>query len=592
MRTSLPEHPNTPFVRIVGTVINRDKLSVDDRVQWVIATHTLVPQKVSKTIRRSVEIVDWNGNVVFKTEPVIVDTSRGQLADFDDQQNKIDCRYEHIIDAHKLPAGKYRVIGRLIDEHGNEIHRTDLSVKIGLKVKLLARIALNWNLPKGYPLKNYLGGVVRVGDVDGDGEYELIHAVGAKHISVYKLSGECIFQFNDAEGAIIYNTAPFRVYDINGDGKDEIITFLGEFGRLKLTIMDGTCGKILKQRDVPYLKEIETKALEGVERLKQDPTDEVGWRILKETGFTVRLLDDGKCQGIGYGGKLLIANFGGLGNRDILVQLGDQNCTTLIAFDENLNELWSYKVDDGLGGHNPGIGDIDGDGKDEVAVGARLIDHNGRLVWVKPFDQFAAPWEDDHIDQAEMGKCILNGKSIIAYSSRVVLDAEMGKVIWIDPTWHGQEVHIGKMGRNGEYYLVFQDREYRHSGHLIHGSLFDVRNLWGDRIWSYRHGSLHMHRMLDFDGDGLMEVGFGLDIQRRPENPNFGIFDGEGDLIAVLPRYGFGADVNGDGFDELVSWTQWPDVENTIEIFGVEHTNAVGSAMPIHKNPFVYNEPD
>lgn len=75
--------------------------------------------------------------------------------------------------------------------------------------------------------------------------------------------------------------------------------------------------------------------------------------------------------------------------------------------------------------------------------------------------------------------------------------------------------------------------------------------------------------------------------------PNLGIFDGRGRLMGVVPRYGFGADVDGDGFDELISWTQWPDAAPTIEIFSQDHRpEELGVAISAAANPFAYNEPD
>ena len=102
-----------------------------------------------------------------------------------------------------------------------------------------------------------------------------------------------------------------------------------------------------------------------------------------------------------------------------------------------------------------------------------------------------------------------------------------------------------------------------------------------------------MHRMLDWNGDGLYEASFGFGLQLRPVRPNLGIFDGRGRLIGVVPRYGFGAAVDGDGFDELISWPQWPDVAPTIEIFGQDYgPEERGVAISAAANPFAYNEPD
>ena len=373
------------------------------------------------------------------------------------------------------------------------------------------------------------------------------------------------------------------------------MTTRGPFGGLELVVLEGPTGAVRHRVPFPAMQAIEAAAAPFIERLRRDPRDLAAWDGIADTGYAVRATVDpktGKSLNL-YGGKIHVACFRGVGRRDLLVQAGDQNCTTLTALDERLRVLWQHRVEDGYGGHNAALGDADGDGCDEVAVGTCLLDHDGAVLWRKPFDQFAAPWEDDHIDQAHAGPFGPERQRVVIYSCRVCVNAASGETIWIHPTWHGQEAHVAPMLGDGKYQAVFSEREYRHSGHLCHGTWFDCRDAKGEPLRSYRHAALHMHRMLDWNGDGLYEASFGLDLQRRPVRPNLGIFDGHGRLTCVVPRYGFGADVDGDGYDELIAWTQWSDAETTIEIFGRDHTpGSQGLATPPAENHFAYNEPD
>jgi outer membrane protein assembly factor BamB len=592
--TKMPEHPTEPFIRILGESLGRDA-DVGQELNWRIVTHTVAPNGVKTPLVRHVEIHDENDCCVFTAPPLPIGPRSGDLERFDDQHQAMDCDYEPVIDTNQLESGVYTVHGRLESESGEIVSQTQLPITLGQRARLLSRIGLCWDGADDHADRLYLGGIVRVGDVDGDGQQEIVHGVGARHLCVYTLDGQIRWRYDDPEGVMIYNTAALRVFDIDGDGKAEIMCARGPFGDLKLTILNGQTGEIKRQSPIPFLKDIEDQAAPFIERLQQNARDLEAWDGIASSGHTVRFLAGGEAStynGI-YGAKIFIANFRGLGRKDLLIQLGDQNCVTLLAMDGDLNLLWHHRVEDGYAGHNPAIYDIDGDGRDEVAVGTRLLDHDGGVIWKKRFDEFAAPWEDDHIDQAQAGPFGPNGEIVIVYSCRVCVDALTGKTIWIDPTWHGQEVQAAKILGDGNYQFVFYDREYRHSGHLCHGNWFDVRQSDGRKIWSYRHGALHAHRLLDWNGDGLREVSFGLDLQRRPVRPNLGIFDGRGNLTSVLPWYGFGADVDNDGYDELVTWTQWPDVTDKIEIYGLDHPDTSrGRAEAAHENEFSYNEPD
>ena len=590
----MPEHPLTPFIRILGECVPRD-IEVGQSCSWRVATHTVTPEGTSEPLFRHVQIVDDAGRDVYVAPVLEVPARAGDLTRFDNQHAAMDVEYDPVIAVDELPPGRHVVRARLETKTGAVVCQADLPVRPSPPARLLSRIKLAWQAAPDQPDRAYLGGNVRVGDVDGDGCIEVVHAVGTKHICAYRLDGTMLWRYDDPDGVLVYNTAPFRVHDIDGDGQAEIIIPRGSFGDLKLAILDGATGQLRREVPFPLMKGIEQQAEPYIEALQADSKDLAAWLGLARTGHTVRYLAGGETRTDSpiYGAKVLLANFRGSARQDLLVQLGDQNCTTLVALDDHLNILWQHHIDDGYGGHNPALYDVDGDGKDEVIVGTRLLDHDGTIIWKKPFEEFAAPWEDDHIDQAQGGPFGPDGSPAIIYSCRICLDARTGRTLWVDPTWHGQEVHAANILGDGEFQFVFCDREYRHSGHLCHGTWLDARRADGSKLWSYRHAALHMHRMLDWNGDGRYEIGIGLDLQRRPTRPNLGVFDGHGSLISVLPRYGFGADINGDGYDELVSWTQWPDVAGTIEIFGMEHgQDQIGKAAPLSDNAFCYDEPD
>ena len=65
----------------------------------------------------------------------------------------------------------------------------------------------------------------------------------------------------------------------------------------------------------------------------------------------------------------------------MVVKLGD----TYVAMDERFNVLWTYRSEwvkySQCPAYIPAVGDIDGDGRDELLTGYHLIDHDGRLLW-------------------------------------------------------------------------------------------------------------------------------------------------------------------------------------------------------------------
>lgn len=147
---------------------------------------------------------------------------------------------------------------------------------------------------------------------------------------------------------------------------------------------------------------------------------QVGTGISRRVSKIAAAKADGQCQDTvaarrqagRIGGYIYPADFRGRKARqDILLQVGEQNCVTLVALTEDLEPLWEYRCANGKGGHCPGIFDSDGDGRDKVAIGTSLLDHDGKVLWDLPFESFAAPWEDDHVDEGNGGDFNGDGKA-------------------------------------------------------------------------------------------------------------------------------------------------------------------------------------
>lgn len=245
-----------------------------------------------------------------------------------------------------------------------------------------------------------------VGDVDGDGEYELIikrensgfdnsHkglCKGSTLLEAYTLDGKMLWRVdlgvNIRSGA---HYTQFMVYDFDGDGKAEIAvktaegTRFGDGSVIGDTDGDGKTDYVDRDPDSRTYGMI----LEGPEFLSV--IEGATGRELARTNFISR----GAPGEFGdHHGNRVDRFLGGAGYFDglrpsILICRGYYAKTVLEAWDYRDGQLtrrWKfsttddegkYKAYEGQGNHNLRIGDVDGDGKDEVTYGACLIDHDG-----------------------------------------------------------------------------------------------------------------------------------------------------------------------------------------------------------------------
>ena len=283
------------------------------------------------------------------------------------------------------------------------------------------------NAPSGYleiPLQKPANGVTpagetytyspndaSIGDVDGDGEYEIIlkwdpsnsrdnsHEgyTGEVYIDCYRMNGEQLWRINLGKniraGA---HYTQFMVYDLDGDGKAEVV----------MRTADGTIdgkGKVIGDANADYREE-------GTFDPSRNQIMKQG-RILKgkeyltvfsgDTGEALHTIDYIPARGnvTDWGDAkgnrsdrflACVAYLDGI-HPSVVMCRGYYTRTVLAAFDWNGKELknrWVFDSNNpgcenyaGQGNHNLRVGDVDGDGRDEIIYGSCAIDHNGKGLY-------------------------------------------------------------------------------------------------------------------------------------------------------------------------------------------------------------------
>ena len=264
-------------------------------------------------------------------------------------------------------------------------------------------ISIPLNTPAGYSAND-----ASVGDVDGDGVYEIfIHLTGrAKDnsqagitdppvIQCYKLDGTFLWEINLGknirEGA---HYTQFMVYDLDADGKAEIAmkTADGSIDGKGKVIGDSTKdyrnqrGYILSGPEFLTVFNGQTGA--AISTVNYDPP-----RYPTSLNPTT---DELKAMwGDGYGNRMdrflgAIAYLDGK-HPSLVMCRGYYTRTVLAAWDLKGNQLvkrWVFDSDTpgnnkyaGQGNHNLSVSDVDGDGKDEIIYGQMTVDDNGQGLY-------------------------------------------------------------------------------------------------------------------------------------------------------------------------------------------------------------------
>ncbi|MET8763265.1 rhamnogalacturonan lyase [Lentzea sp. NPDC004782] len=261
-------------------------------------------------------------------------------------------------------------------------------------------LATSVDVPIQSPGSGYVANDASVGDLDGDGQYEIVlkwdpadakdnsqsGRTGNVYLDAYKLNGTRLWRIdlgrNIRAGA---HYTQFQVFDYDGDGKAEIAVKTADGTR------SGT-GQVIGDANADH-RNADGYVLTGPEFLSVfRGTDGA---VLDTENF-VPPRGNVSSWGDSYGNRVdrFLAGTAYLdGSRpSIVMARGYYTRSVVSAWDfrgGQLTRRWTFdsasqpnRSDwEGRGNHQLSIADVDGDGRDEIIYGSMAIDDNGRGLW-------------------------------------------------------------------------------------------------------------------------------------------------------------------------------------------------------------------
>jgi len=205
------------------------------------------------------------------------------------------------------------------------------------------------------------------------------------------------------------NNVPFNVWDMNGDGKAEVITRLQIGDSIFAAILDGISGRLQHKTPWPDM----------VTDFQKSST-----RIHLSIAYL-----DGKTPAV-------------------ITQTGLYENEVFVAYDNQLNQLWrfdSFYETTGSGGHKIEVADVNGDGRQEIFDGTTCLNADGTLRWSIYKQHPDVVSIHDFLPQRPGLEVFYIVESSV-HAGVYLVDANSGEIIWKvnredDPHWtHG---HIG-----------------------------------------------------------------------------------------------------------------------------------------------------
>ena len=325
-------------------------------------------------------------------------------------------------------------------------------------------------------------------------------------------TGEILWQLGEpcdsAEVEKLTTDLPFQIYDIDGDGVDEVITSWD----FRLMILDGKTGQVKKSIPTPECTAPE-ETVTGLEFGK----------------YAFRHLNVDAIRIVNVSGKERPS--------EILVK---DRYSRLWIYDSDLNLKWEFSKYNT--GHFPFAYDYNGDGKDEIFSCYNMVDSNGKLMWSLPINT-------DHTDEIIVGTFGPGQDERIAMVSGwegFMIVSKDGKILHRDINGHGQRISSANYCTGRAGYEIATTTYWGNNGIVY---LHDCN---GNEIWHREMMSNgNVIAPLNWDGNGTELIWM---------SAHEGAFNGDGHRVLELPDDGHPEmcteviDLTGDCRDEIVVW--------------------------------------
>ena len=346
------------------------------------------------------------------------------------------------------------------------------------------------------------------GDLDGDGEYEIVVKwdpsnskdnaqsgyTGDVYLDAYKLNGTRLWRIdlgkNIRAGA---HYTQFMVYDLDGDGKAEVAC------KTAPGTVDGQGNNVIMGSDDPNADYRNSSGyiLSGPEYLTI---------FNGQTGAAMVTTNYNPPRGnVGdwgdtYGNRVdrflaCVAYLDGM-RPSLVMCRGYYTRAVLAAWDwrnGQLTQRWVFDSNNpgnsgyaGQGNHNLSVGDVDGDGKDEIVYGACAINHDGTRLYTTGLGHGdAMHLSDMDPDRPGLEVWDVHESPNPVSSGGELRDAATGQLLFgypgIGDTGRGMAAHIDPAYRGFQVWSSATDGTYDHTGVRISPNKPSVNfALWWD----------------------------------------------------------------------------------------------------------------